>query len=114
MTPPESGDETETPPAGTTGVVPTVSWAGIEDDTVVVNAFAPVVESGATCTLELVSGELRVEVRAPATADAEVTWCDPLVAPLSELGTSGTWSARVTYASTTSSGTSAATTVDVP
>ncbi|MET7135753.1 hypothetical protein MT994_16760 [Cellulosimicrobium sp. MI9406] len=112
--PPADEHEAETPPTETTNVVPTVSWAGVEDGAIVVNAFAPVVESGGTCTLELISGERRVEVRSPAVADAEVTWCDPLVAPLTELGVAGAWSVRVSYASTASSGSSAVMTVEVP
>ena len=92
---------------------PVVSWAGVEDGEVVVNAYVAVLERGGTCTLVLTRGTDAVAVTATAGPDAEVTWCAPLGIPLADL-TSGAWEAQVRYESAGSAGSSATTTVSVP
>ena len=63
--PEPDGDDPGAPERpGSTGratveVVPEISWAGVDGDAVVVNAYAPVVETGGTCTLELSDGRRR-------------------------------------------------------
>jgi len=90
-----------------------VSWAGVEDGEVVVNAYVAVLELGGTCTLVLTRGTDTVAVTATAEPDAEVTWCAPLGIPSADL-TSGVWEAQVRYESAGSAGSSATTTVSVP
>ncbi|MGN7704477.1 hypothetical protein [Cellulosimicrobium sp. 22601] len=94
-------------------VIPVVTWAGIDDDAVVVNAYVPVLEQEGSCTLVLTRGADVVEVTTAAEPDAEVMWCAPLEIPLTDLA-SGAWEAQTRYEGSGSTGISAATTVSVP
>lgn len=94
-------------------MLPVIAWAGVDDDRVVVNAYVPVLEQGGSCTLVLTRGADAAEVTAAAEPDAEVTWCAPLEIAVTDLR-SGAWEARVGYAGSGSSGSSAVTTVSVP
>jgi hypothetical protein len=80
-----------TVPAGS--LVPIVSYAGISGENLEVNAYFPVVDSGGMCSLQ-VGGQNFGNV--PALADATSTWCDPLSAPLGDIG-QGPWDIQVTY-----------------
>ena len=118
--PAPDGDDPGAPERpGSTGratveVVPEISWAGVDGDAVVVNAYAPVVETGGTCTLELSDGRAHgTSADAPSSPDASVTWCAPLRVAVTGLG-AGPWSVRVVYRSAASEGSSPWTTVEAP
>lgn len=118
--PAPDGDDPGAPERpGSTGratveVVPEISWAGVDGDAVVVNAYAPVVETGGTCTLELSDGSAHgTSADAPSSPDASVTWCAPLRVAVTGLG-AGPWSVRVVYRSAASEGSSPWTTVETP
>lgn len=118
--PEPDGDDPGAPERpGSTGratveVVPEISWAGVDGDAVVVNAYAPVVETGGTCTLELSDGRAHgTSADAPSSPDASVTWCAPLRVAVTGLG-AGPWSVRVVYRSAASEGSSPWTTVEAP
>ena len=72
-----------------------------------------VVEDGGTCTLTLTKGGASATASRPATADVSSTSCGALTVPADQLS-SGTWSAVVSYASSTSQGSSAPLDVQVP
>src|SRR4051794_16522139 len=92
---------------GTAPVVVTYSgWvdspAGVE-----VGAYvAGVAESGGTCTLTLTAGTRSVTAKVAGEPDSASTSCPNLTAPGAKLS-SGTWSAVVSYASSSVSGKSA-------
>ena len=94
-------------------VVPVLSWAGVDDGKVVVDAYVPIVELGGTCSLTLEREATRVEVSAAAEPDAEVTWCAPLEIAVSDLA-AGAWEATVGYSGSSPAGSSVTTTVTVP
>lgn len=95
-------------------VSPTYSGWDPGAGAVVAGGFiADVVENGGTCTLTLTRDGVVVSGSAEATADASTTSCGEVRAEDPDLG-SGTWEAVLSYASTRSTGESAAFSVVVP
>ena len=96
------------------GVVVTVaSWNSLNSD-VEFGAFVQgVVETGGTCVVTMSKGSQQATGRAAALPNAKNTSCGDLRVAGSAVST-GSWTATVTYASPTSSGASAPTTVEVP
>lgn len=74
---------------------------------------AGIVESGGTCVVEMVKGNLRATGRTAAVPDATTTSCGDLRVPGAAVS-SGTWSATITYTSPSASGISAPSDVMVP
>lgn len=74
---------------------------------------AQTVEQGGTCTLTLAKDGSTVTTTGSAQADAESTTCGSLTVPAGRLS-SGTWQATLSYASSTSTGTSSPLPVTVP
>jgi hypothetical protein len=70
-------------------------------------------ESDGTCNLTLTRGATSVETSGSATADASSTACGILTVPGDQLS-AGTWTAVVTYESSSSRGASAPVEVEVP
>jgi hypothetical protein len=75
--------------------------------------LAGVAESGGTCTLTLTGVAGTATAQVTAEPDAASTSCPTLAVPGAELS-SGTWSAVVSYASPSTSGTSDPVDVVVP
>jgi hypothetical protein len=71
-----------------------------------------VYEAGGTCTLTLTNGSASVSSTRTASKGATTTECGVMVIERSRLGT-GTWSAKVAYASSTSSGVSSPVNIEV-
>lgn len=106
--------EPSTPPHATTDV--TISYIGwvVGSASVEASAYASVIESGGSCTLTLVQDD-RTVVSTPheAAADATSTACGTLSVPRTGLAP-GTWTATVSYRSSSTIGTSTPTTAEVP
>lgn len=75
--------------------------------------FPQVVETDGTCTLTLTRGTASVTASSPANRGAGSTSCGNLSVPGAELA-SGTWTAVVTYSSSSSRAASEPVEVDVP
>ena len=89
-------------------VTPIISTWAQRDSTLDVNSFVQgIVEDGGTCTLTLVakSDGTKVSQSRSAVSNASNTSCGVISVPLSKLST-GTWTATVSYSSSTSVGTS--------
>lgn len=103
-----------TPTPATTDV--TISYIGwvVGSASVEASAYASVIESAGSCTLTLVQDD-RTVVSTPheAAADATSTACGTLSVPRTGLAP-GTWTATVSYRSSSTIGTSTPTTVEVP
>jgi hypothetical protein len=114
---PDEPVATDPEPATGGGDVDVVAtWSGWVDDPagVEVSGFVSgVVESGGTCRLTLTHAGSTVTAEQPGEPDASTTVCPTLQVPAAQL-TTGSWQAVLTYSSPTSSGTSAASTVEVP
>lgn len=114
--PPQDDDATEpgTAPTGgsTTVVITYADWVP-ETSEVEVGAYAAVVEDGGTCTLTLTRAGTSATRTNDALTDVSTVSCGGFLIPGSELST-GTWSAVVTYASPSFSGTSSPVEVSVP
>ena len=101
------------PPATDTGdgkklVTPVISYVGQYDTLIEASAYIPgILENSGTCTLTVTQGATTVTKTSKATADATTTRCETFSFPRSELNAAGTWSAKVSYDSTTSKGASA-------
>ncbi|GAA4628993.1 hypothetical protein GCM10023113_35860 [Cellulomonas oligotrophica] len=92
-----------------------VTFSGWNDlsGAVEVGAYVPVVEDDGTCTLTLTGGSGTPTATSDGIPDASSTSCGSLTLPGSAVP-SGTWTATVTYASSTSTGSSDPVTVEVP
>jgi hypothetical protein len=93
-----------------------LSFIGWDPKTAAVKAggyLSPLVESGGTCTLELTKAGRTVTESSRAEPDASTTACGNLAIPRAKL-TPGSWGAVLRYTSPKATGTSAATTVEVP
>jgi hypothetical protein len=93
-----------------------VSYSGWNNDTesVEIGSYLPaVVEGDGTCTLTLTRGDDKATASGPGTPDASSTSCSGLAVPGSDLS-SGTWTAVVTYESSSSSASSEPLDLDVP
>lgn len=104
------------PPPPAPGVVPvTVTFWGYDaaSPSAQVGGYAEIVESGGTCTLTLTMGEQTASTNSTATPDAATTSCGTMVVPRTDLAP-GTWSAVLSYTSTTVSGTAPAVMIEVP
>lgn len=114
--PPQDDDATEPGEAptggGTTVVITYADWVP-ETSEVEVGAYAAVVEEGGTCTLTLTRAGASATRTNDALTDVSTVSCGGFLIPGSELST-GTWSAVVTYASPSFSGTSSPVEVSVP
>lgn len=97
---------------GTTVVITYADWVP-ETSEVEVGAYAAVVEEGGTCTLTLTGAGASATRTNDALTDVSTVSCGGFLIPGSELST-GTWSAVVTYASPSFSGTSSPVEVSVP
>lgn len=107
-------DDPVTPPLGVAPVF--VTFAGVEPsvDGVEVSGFvASVVEADGTCSLLLTGEAESVQVSREAVPNASTTSCGALVVPLTQLS-SGTWSAVLSYSSSTSNGSSDPVSIEVP
>lgn len=78
-----------------------------------VSAYVTVVESDGACTLTLESAGMVVDATSSAYPDASSTSCDLLVVPTAELRP-GTWQARVSYSSSTTTAVSVPQPIEVP
>ncbi|MHA7134531.1 hypothetical protein [Oerskovia turbata] len=106
--------EGQSPAGEIATVVPAVTFAGVVDSRVEINAFVPtIVESSGTCVADLTSGGVTRSTSGSAEADATTTWCAPLSLATSELA-AGTWVGTVRYSSSTTSGQSERFEVVVP
>ncbi|WP_203749138.1 hypothetical protein [Cellulomonas chitinilytica] len=94
-------------------VVTTSGWQPATG-AVEVSAYATGVESGGTCTLDLVGpAGATAQASQAAEPDASSTSCGLLAVPGSRLS-SGTWQGTVSYVSPSSSGTVALSPIEVP
>jgi hypothetical protein len=75
--------------------------------------LANVNESDGTCTLTLTKGGISVTTSGPGTPNVTSTSCGGMTVPGTEVS-SGSWTAVVTYESSTSTGTSEPVQVEVP
>ncbi|MCZ2859555.1 hypothetical protein [Blastococcus sp. VKM Ac-2987] len=99
-------------PAAVEVVVTAAGWtpgSGAE----VAGYVSGIVESGGECTATLERDDVRVEVSRPATADATTTACGWLEINDAQV-TSGTWTATLSYRSSTTAAVSDETSLDVP
>jgi hypothetical protein len=107
---------TDAPVAVTGGKVPVVvtysGWNPAQRMVMVGGYAAGVVESKGVCTLTLTQGTRKVTAQSPAGPDASTTACDALFVPGTKLAP-GSWRAVLSYASPSSSGTSAPVDVEV-
>jgi hypothetical protein len=107
---------TDAPVAVTGGKVPVVvtysGWNPAQRMVMVGGYAAGVVESKGVCTLTLTQGTRKVTAQSPAGPDASTTACDALSVPGTKLAP-GSWRAVLSYASPSSSGTSAPVDVEV-
>jgi len=100
--------------AGSAAVVVTYSGWADADAAVEVGAFvAGVAETGGTCTLTLTSSSRSARAQVSGEPDASSTSCPGMAVPGDELS-SGTWSAVVSYESSTTTGQSDPVEVVVP
>ena len=114
--PPQDDEATgpgEAPTGGSTTVVITYADWVPETSEVEVGAYAAVVEEGGTCTLTLTGAGASATRTNDALTDVSTVSCGGFLIPGSALST-GTWSAVVTYASPSFSGTSSPVEVSVP
>jgi hypothetical protein len=107
---------TDAPVAVTGGKVPVVvtysGWNPAQRMVMVGGYAAGVVESKGVCTLTLTQGTRKVTAQSPAGPDASTTACEALSVPGTKLAP-GSWRAVLSYASPSSSGTSAPVDVEV-
>ena len=103
----------EQPTGGPADVVMTYGLYDPATSTVTVSGYVGnAVEDGGICTLALTSGTTVVSAQATGVADARTTSCGAISVERSRL-TAGTWSAVLGYASSTTTGASAAMTIEV-
>ena len=95
-----------------TVVITYASWAD-ETSAVEAGAYAAVVDDVGECTLTLTKGSATRTVTVDATLDVSTTSCGRFLIPGADLAT-GTWTAVVTYVSSTSAGQSDPVEVVVP
>lgn len=103
------------PPAGTADIEVSITYAqwAASSGVVEVAGFAAVApEPGGTCTVRLVRGSDEVVVSTPAVPDATTMSCGTASIPGSRVSR-GSWSATLTYESTSGTGTSPQTTIEV-
>lgn len=80
----------------------------------VLNGFVPgIVENNGTCMLTVTKNGKEVSASKPALQNAQDTSCGQLSIPFTELGSTGTWSATLSYDSPSASGSSKATQVEI-
>ncbi len=98
--------------APATVVVTYASWAN-ETSAIEAGAYAAVIEDAGECTLTLTKGVMTRSVSVAASLDVSTTSCGRFLIPGADL-TTGTWTAVVTYLSSTSAGQSDPIEVVVP
>lgn len=101
------------PSRATVDVAMTYYGFNAVDGAVEVGGYANVVEADGVCTLTLTKGSSTVSKQASATPDASSTSCGEMSVAQNEIS-SGTWTATVSYQSSTSEGVSAPATIEVP
>lgn len=93
--------------SGNTPVTPVIVDASQYLDVVEVSAYVPgVIQDGGTCTVKLVKGGATVTKTVNGIKDATTTRCPVITIPKAEFSSTGTWTATVSYNSSTHSGTS--------
>lgn len=110
---PAPGGDGGAPPAPVDVVVTFAGWNATSGDVEVGGYANGVVEVDGMCTVRLTSGQTVVEATSAAFPDAASTSCGAVAVPGSQV-TSGTWVALLSYASSTSAGTSVANEVTIP
>lgn len=98
--------------APATVVITYASWAD-ETSAVEAGAYAAIIEDAGTCTLTLTKDTTTRTASVDAAPDVSTTACGRFLIPGADL-TTGTWTAVVTYASSTSAGQSDPVKVVVP
>ncbi|MBJ58738.1 hypothetical protein CL689_01090 [Candidatus Saccharibacteria bacterium] len=84
-----------------------VSYAKRVGSNLEIRAFTPdVIESDGTCTATVTNGSQEVTETSKGFVDASSTICEPINIPLSALNSTGVWTVVVSYASSSSAGTS--------
>lgn len=109
-----AGESAPTTPSKNINI--TVSYAGLSDNksSIEVDAYtADVIEGTGTCAATFTNGSVTVTGKSQAMVDASSSICEPILIPLSQFSTSGTWRLVTTYNSTNYSGTSEAQNVEV-
>lgn len=102
------------PASGTKTVQPVITYAAQSGNQIEVDTFVSgVVEDGGTCTLKLTQGGTTVTKTTQGVRNATTTACPAFFVNRSELSASGTWTAVVSYSSTTAQGSSSAKTIEV-
>lgn len=79
-----------------------VSYAGLSDDktAIEVNAYTPdVIEGTGKCTATLTKDSSTVNKESSAMVDARSSICEPILIPLTEFNSNGTWQLSVSYKS---------------
>lgn len=101
--------------SGRTAVTVQVTFAGWQEAaaTVEVGGYADVIESDGRCVLALTQAGTTVTREVAALPDATTTSCGTLSVPGTDLAP-GTWTATLSYESTTATGTSEPLTIEVP
>ena len=103
----------EQPSGGAADVVITYGLFDEATSSVTISGYVGnAVEDGGVCTLSLTRGSTVVIAETTGVADARTTSCGALSIERSRLS-AGTWSAVLAYASSTTTGTSAAMTIEV-
>jgi len=106
---------TSTNTNGKQNVAPVIVYAGVFGSNLEISAYAPVVETGGSCTAtvtNVASGKL-VTKQGSATPSASTADCELLAVPISQLEP-GKHNVTVSYTSDKSEGTSSATEVTIP
>jgi hypothetical protein len=111
---PVATDEQQTPLGGNVDVEVTFAgWDDVAAGVEVSGYVSGVVEAGGTCTLALSRGSTTRTAQGSGDSDASTTTCGTLQIPGTDLS-AGEWTAVLTYASATSSGSSVGAPVQVP
>lgn len=86
-------------------VNPVITSASVEGDSVVIASFVEgIFEEGGTCTVRLTQGTNVASKQVEAIPNVSTTSCKRVTFSRSELSGSGTWTATVTYESSSSKG----------
>lgn len=103
------------PPTGTDSATVVITYSGWEDasESVEAGAYASLLEPAGSCTLSLSQGAVTMTQTIDALTDVSTMSCGGFQIPSADLSP-GTWTAVVSYASSTSTGTSAPVEVIVP
>lgn len=106
--------DSTSPPSTSGSVTPLITYAEQSDSTVDVSAYIPgIVEDGGSCTLTATLDNTKVTQTNPAFMNAKTTNCKNFSVPVSEFSSSGIWNLKISYSSSSHTGTSAETTVTI-